>query len=111
MLLLTGNVFDDFRTLYRPNTECPVALLQGEFPSLFPFPMNPTRGIGFDCLDQLRNRNRSLRLSLAEPSLSPLTGLRLFSRCYPALVRPQGGTDSDGAKIVPALRASALPRL
>jgi hypothetical protein len=63
MLLLTGNVSDDFRHVYRPNTERPVSLLPGEFSSLFPFPMDPASGIGFDNLDQLRNRNRRLRLS------------------------------------------------
>jgi hypothetical protein len=39
----------------------------------------------------------------------PANGALTFPRPYPALVLPQGGTDSDGAKIVPALRACVLP--
>jgi hypothetical protein len=41
----------------------------------------------------------------SEEILSPLPGLGLFSRRYPALV-PQNTRDSDGARIVTALRAS-----
>ena len=53
---------------------------------------------------QRRDFKRNNFICRAESILSPLPGLTSFLDPYPALV-PQKARDSDGARIVPALRA------
>jgi hypothetical protein len=104
MILLTGNVFDDFRHVYRPETERPVALLPSEFPSLFRAENDMRENLGKgvrheeisrgrvkgEIILQRRDFKGNNFMCRAESILSPLKGLGPFSHRYLALAIPQG---------------------